>query len=118
MALPHRSTTSLALAALALAVPAAAHTRSTWRAKEFRSLGPSNPAAWVGPFTVGLPLSNWPAVEAALAARAAPSSPLYGAWLSQAVVNAMIAPDPAVRAASNSPSSPPRARTASTCPRR
>ena len=75
----------------------AAHTRKTWLPREFRQLAPSQ--GQVGPFTVGLPISNWGVVEAQLGARSSPSSPLYGAWMSQAQVLSLIAPNPTTRAA-------------------
>lgn len=76
---------------------AAAHTRSTFDAKEFVTQGPAARTAQMT-FTVGLPSSNWERVQSMLAERSTPGNSLYTQWLSMPEVAAMTAPAPEVRA--------------------
>lgn len=76
---------------------AAAHTRSTYDASEFKSLGRAARNARLT-FTAALPTSNFGELDAVLADISDPTSVNYGQWLSQDEVNELTAPAPEVRA--------------------
>jgi len=88
----------LRLSAVAATVGlAAAHTRSTFDAKEFRSLGRA-PKTSRMVFTAALPHQNMDKLDALLADISDPKSANYGNWLSREEVNELTAPAPEVRA--------------------
>ena len=86
------------LTGLAAAVPH--HETLTFTEAEFKHLGFAAPTERVR-FSAALPYAPGAAalIDERLAALSTPSSPEYGAWMTQAEVNALTAPPPAARAA-------------------